>query len=96
LRAAVVDAFVRELRRSYRWRAKHLFGLSRVAEAFAGAVIVIQRLDSALVLDGVYVTSAGADEKNLTFLRLPTPTEYEVHEVFVKASTRDRRQSSCR
>ncbi len=37
--------------RSYRWRAKRLFGLSSVEEAFTGTVTVIQRFDSALRLN---------------------------------------------
>jgi hypothetical protein len=44
--ALVVDTFVRELQRSYCWRAKRLFGLSSVEEAFTGTVTVIQRLSS--------------------------------------------------
>ncbi len=91
--ALVVDAFVREVMRSYRWRAKHLFGLSSVDEAFTGTVTVIQRFDSALrlnvhahtlVLDGVYVK----DGDGLTFLRLPAPTDEEVHEVAARTAKR--------
>jgi hypothetical protein len=78
--AAVVGAFVEELLRSYRWRAKRMFGLSSVEDTFPGAVTVIQRFDSALrlnvhahtlVLDGVYVRQAGMDGECLSFLRLP-------------------------
>jgi Putative transposase len=85
--ALVVDAFVSELQRSYRWRAKRLFGLPSVDEAFPGAVTVIQRFDSALrlnvhmhtlMLDGVYVKNA---DGGIRFLRLPAPTDEEVHEV---------------
>ena len=83
----VVDTFIRELQRSYRWRAKRLFGLASVEEAFTGAVTVIQRFDSALrlnvhlhtlVLDGVYVKS---DDGGLRFLRLPRPSADEVYDV---------------
>jgi len=49
--AFVVDTFVRELQRSYRWRAKREFGLSSVEDAFTGTVTVIQRFDSALRLN---------------------------------------------
>ena len=48
----VVDTFVRELQRSYRWRPKRLFGLSSVNDVFTGVVTVIQRFDSALRLNG--------------------------------------------
>ena len=80
---------------SYRFRAKHRFGLSSVDEAFAGAVTVIQRFDSALrlnvhahtlVLDGVYVRGAGGE--TLHFLSLPAPTEDEVHDVADRAAKR--------
>ena len=93
--AMVVDTFVREVMRSYRWRAKRLFGLSSVDEAFTGTVTVIQRFDSALrlnvhahtlVLDGVYVKRA--DDEGLTFLRLPAPTNEEVHEVAARTAKR--------
>ena len=46
--AMVVTTFIRELQRSYRWRAKREFGLSSVDDAFTGMVTVIQRFDSAL------------------------------------------------
>jgi hypothetical protein len=39
----VVDTFIRESQRSYRWRAKRLLGLSSVEEAYTGTVTVIQR-----------------------------------------------------
>ena len=39
--ALVVDTFVRELQRSYRWRVQCLFGLSSVEDAFMGTVTVI-------------------------------------------------------
>ena len=46
--ALVADTFIRELQRSYRWRAKREFGLSSVDDAHTGMVTVIQRFDSAL------------------------------------------------
>lgn len=48
--AMVLDTFVRELQRSYRWRAKCALGLSSVDEAFTRMVTVIQRFHSALRL----------------------------------------------
>jgi hypothetical protein len=95
--AAVVGAFVEELLRSYRWRAKRMFGLSSVEDAYPGAVTVIQRFDSALrlnvhahtlVLDGVYVRRVGTDGEDLSFLRLPAPTEDEVHDVAERTAKR--------
>ena len=62
--AEVVSAFVEELSRSLLWRAKQLFGLCSVADAFTGALAAVQRTDGAvrlnvhlhvLALDGVYV-----------------------------------------
>ena len=58
---------------------------------------VIQRFDSALrlnvhvhtlVLDGVYVRSAGMDGECLSFLRLPAPTEGEVQDVAARTAKR--------
>ena len=91
--AQVVDLFVRELRRSYRWRAKRLFGLSSVDDAYTGTLTVIQRFDSALrlnvhfhtlALDGVYVQEGDG----LRFLRLPAPSDAEVHEVAERTAKR--------
>ena len=85
--ALVVETFLRELQRSYRWRAKRLFGLTRVEDAFTGMVTVIQRFDSAsrlnvhlhtLALDGVYMKN---DDGGLRFLRLPRPSEEDVYDV---------------
>ena len=90
--AMVLDTFVRELQRSYRWQAKREFGLSSVEDAFTGMVTVIQRFDSALrlnvhfhtlVLDGVYVKS---DNGELRFLRLSRPSEDDVYEVARRTS----------
>ena len=92
--AMVLDTFVRELQRSYRWRAKRELGLSSVEDAHTGMVTVIQRFDSALrlnvhfhtlVLDGVYVKS---DDGELRFLRLPRPSEDDVYEVAMRTATR--------
>lgn len=79
--AMVLDTFIRELQRSYRWRAKRELGLSSVEDGFTGMVTVIQRFDSALrlnvhfhtlVLDAVYVKSENGE--GLRFLRLPRPS----------------------
>ena len=89
----VSDTFIRELQRSYRWRAKHELGLSSVDEAFTGMVTVIQRFDSALrlnvhfhtlVLDGVYVKDDNGE--GVRFLRLPRPSEDDVYEVAMRTA----------
>lgn len=81
----------------YRFRAKRLFGLASVDEAFPGAVTVLQRFDSALrlnvhahtlSLDGVYVRQADMHGETLSFLRLPAPTEDEVREVAERTARR--------
>jgi hypothetical protein len=60
----VLSAFVAELSRSLRARAKRTLGLASVAEAHTGVVTFVQRFDSGLrlnvhlhsfALDGVYV-----------------------------------------
>ncbi len=56
--AAVLNAFVRELSRSYRRRAKEVHGLSSIALAQTGAVTVVQRTDSALRLSVHFHTIA--------------------------------------
>ncbi len=79
--AQVVSAFVGELSRSLKHRAKQALVLDSVRQAFTGAVASISRTDSALrlnvhfhvlALDGVYVRE---DEGGpLVFYPLPTPT----------------------
>jgi hypothetical protein len=85
--SALMGAFVEEVQRSYRWRAKRALGLSSVELAHTGAVTFIQRFDSALrlnphahtlSLDGVYVRN---DDGELTFHPLPPPSAAEVAEV---------------
>ncbi len=56
--ADVVSAFVKELSRSYRRRAKEVHGLSSIALAQTGAVTVVQRTDSALRLSVHFHTIA--------------------------------------
>jgi hypothetical protein len=85
--ADVLDAFIRSLRRSLRWRAKKKLGLDSVEDAMFGAVTFIQRADSALRLNvhfhcivrtGVYVR----DERGeLCFHELGTLPCVEVAEV---------------
>ncbi|HEX7479470.1 MAG TPA: hypothetical protein VF331_16825, partial [Polyangiales bacterium] len=81
--AAVLNAFVRELSRSYRRRAKQVHGLSSTALAQTGAVTVVQRTDSALrlsvhfhtiAIDGVLAPNAKL--RSLVVPRAPAaPTE---------------------
>ena len=91
----VVAAFVGELSRSLKGRAKRQLGLRSVADAYTGAVAAIQRTDSALrlnvhphvlALDGVYIrrTSNGP----LVFCTLPTPTHAEVADVARRTADR--------
>ncbi|MFO0618690.1 MAG: transposase [Polyangiaceae bacterium] len=92
--AEVLGAFVEELTRSLRWRAKRLLGLKSVEDAHTGAITFVQRFDSALrlnvhshviSLDGVYVEDeAGA----LTFEPLPEPTAAEVLDVAERTAKR--------
>ncbi|MDC0744939.1 transposase [Polyangium mundeleinium] len=93
--AEVVRAFVEELLRSLRRRAKHLFGLASVEHVFAGAVTFIQRFDSALrlnvhvhtlALDGIYVRDDTTGEP--AFRALPAPTAGEVYEIAERTAKR--------
>lgn len=92
--ASAASAFASELMRALRRRAKKLLGLGSVSEAFTGAVVAIQRTDSALrlnvhlhvlALDGVYVRGpCGA----LVFHALPTPSSEEVAELARRTAQR--------
>ncbi len=93
--ADVVGAFVGEVNRSLRFRAKHTLRLKSVNDAHTGCVAAIQRTDSALrlnvhfhvlALDGVYVR----DEKSaaLVFHPLATPTRAEVAAVARRTAER--------
>jgi hypothetical protein len=95
--SAVMSAFVEEVQRSYRWRAKRAFGLGSVALAHTGAVTFIQRFDSALrlnphahtlALDGVYVRG---DDGALGFHALAAPSAEEVADVARRTAARVRR-----
>ncbi|HEX7480721.1 MAG TPA: transposase, partial [Polyangiales bacterium] len=94
--AAVLNAFVKELSRSYRRRAKEVHGLSSIALAQTGAVTVVQRTDSALRLsvhfhtiavDGVYASDA-ADGGAPRFLPLPEPSAAEAQELAERVAAR--------
>ena len=96
--AEALGAFVEELTRSLRWRAKRLFGLKSVEDAHTGAITFVQRFDSALrlnvhshvlALDGVYVEGAGdADAGALEFMALPAPSADDVLDVAQRTAKR--------
>ena len=96
--AGVLSAFVAELSRSLKWRAKKDLGLKSVADAFTGAVAAVQRVDSAvrlnvhyhvLALDGVYVRQDPSDPHSaLVFRALPTPTREQVAQVARRTADR--------
>jgi hypothetical protein len=92
--AAVFDAFVKELMRSYKRRAKRLLGLASMRHAHTGTVTFVQRFDSALrlsphghvlALDGVSMRDA---QGALSFHPLPEPSLAEVHDVAARTATR--------
>jgi hypothetical protein len=93
--ADLINAFVTEVNKFYRYQAKHTLGLDTVSLAHPGSVTLIQRFDSALrlnvhahmlALDGVYVRDTGTNE--LRFHPLATLTHE--HVVDVAAGTADR------
>ena len=93
--AEVVEAFVLELSRSLKRRAKKSLGLKTLRAAHTGAVSVIQRGDSALrlnvhfhvlALDGVYVREE--PDGPLVFHPLPAPTVDEVTDVASRTALR--------
>jgi hypothetical protein len=95
--AEAVSAFVGELFRSLKRRAKKHLGLGSVSEAHTGAVAAIQRVDSALrlnvhlhvlALDGVYLREANG---RLVFHPLPEPTKSDVAEVARRTAKRMKR-----
>jgi len=92
--AEVLEAFVLELSRSLKRRAKQSLGLATVAQALTGAVSVIQRGDSALrlnvhyhvlALDGVYVRQE--PDAALVFHALDAPTADDVTDVAKRTGT---------
>jgi hypothetical protein len=91
---AAVSAFVRELSRSLKHRAKARLGLSSVDQALTGSVAVVQRTDGALrlnthlhvlALDGVYLED---EHGELRFHPLPTPTAAEVARIAQRTARR--------
>jgi hypothetical protein len=90
----VLNAFIAEVMRSLRHRAKKVWGLQSVAQAHPGTVTFIQRFDSALrlnvhfhtlALDGVYVRG---DDGLLEFIELDEPTAAEVADVTRRTAKR--------
>ena len=93
--AEVVSAFVGELSRSLKRRAKRELSLRSVEDAHTGAVCAVQRTDSALrlnvhlhvlSLDGVYVRDS--ETRKLVFEALEAPTHVEVLEVAHRTAER--------
>ncbi|HEX7625099.1 MAG TPA: transposase, partial [Anaeromyxobacteraceae bacterium] len=93
--AEVVSAFVGELSRSLRCRAKAALALGTVADAHTGAVTAVQRTDSALrlnvhfhvlALDGVYVRDK--EDGRLVFHPLGPPTRADVAKVAARTAAR--------
>jgi Putative transposase len=93
--AEVLAAFVGEVTRSRRERAKERLGLRRAADAKPGAVTFIQRFDSGLrlnvhfhtlFLDGVYLRDSASGA--LVFHELPEPSDDEVAAVARRTAER--------
>ena len=93
--AAVADAFVRELSRSLRRRAKATLSLRTMADAHTGALVAVQRTDSALrlnvhfhvlALDGVYVRDSVTGP--LVFHALGTPKRSDVADIAARTAER--------
>jgi len=90
----VLNAFITEVMRALRHRAKRGWGLRSVSQAHPGAVTFISRFDSALrrnvhlhtlALDGVYVRNK---DGALEFLELDEPTAEEVANVTRRTTKR--------
>jgi hypothetical protein len=93
--ADVVSAFISEVSRSLKHRARRALGLASVSLAHTGAVAVVQRADSALrlnvhvhalALDGVYVRDGTTGP--LAFHALPAPSREEVEDVAARTARR--------
>ncbi len=93
--ALIASAFVGELSRSLKRRAKKELRLPSIADAHPGAVAAVQRTDGALrlnvhlhvlALDGVYVRHQGSGE--LRFHALLTPTRADVEDVARRTAAR--------
>jgi hypothetical protein len=92
--ARAANAFASELMRSLRRRAKKLLGLGSVSDALSGAVVAVQRTDSALrlnvhlhvlALDGVYVRDLASA---LVFHPLSTPDSEDVVQIARRTAER--------
>ena len=95
--AEVVSAFMAEVDRSLRWRAKRELGIASVTRAYTGGVVAVQRTDSALrlnvhghalVLDGVYVHQNDNPCAPLEFRELDTPTHADIADVASRTAAR--------
>jgi hypothetical protein len=93
--ATVLGAFVTELSRSYKRRAKREHGLPSISQLCTGAVTFVQRVDGAcrlnvhahtVSLDGVYLHDEQQSE--LKFLPLSEPTEHEVEQLAQRVAAR--------
>jgi Putative transposase/Transposase zinc-binding domain len=93
--AEVVSAFVGELSRSLRRRAKRELGLASVEDAYTGAVCAVQRTDGALrlnvhlhvlALDGVHVRDA--ESGALVFQELGSPSHAGVLDIARRTAER--------
>jgi len=100
--AAVLSAFVTELSRSYKRRAKREHGTSSMSLLHTGSVTFVQRVDSALrlnvhahvlSLDDVYLQAASGE---LRFLRLPEPSEQDVRALAERTAARIERDGWVR
>jgi hypothetical protein len=91
--AAVLNAFVKKLSRSYRRRAKQVHGLSSIALAHTGAVTVVQRTDSALRLSvhfhTILIDGVLAPHAKLRSLVVPTPPDAPTQPVQLSLFTAD-------
>ncbi|MCP5043804.1 MAG: hypothetical protein GY944_22475, partial [bacterium] len=86
-----------EVRRSLRWRAKRQFGLDSARNLLTGALVAVQRTDSALrlnvhfhalVLDGVHRHQGDDPQAPLEFLELDAPTHADIAEVAARTAVR--------
>jgi hypothetical protein len=81
----VVSAFMKEVDRSLRWRAKREHGLTSMSQAFTGAVVAVQRTDSALRLNA---HEDGDARSPLEFLELEAPTHEDIADVASRTAAR--------
>ena len=94
----VINAFVTEVNRFYKYQAKRTLGLDSISLAHPGSVTLIQRFDSALrlnvhahvlALDGVYVHDSESVE--LKFHPLPELSYEHVADVATRTAKRIRK-----